>query len=58
MVTHGWIEDDNCEFMIPSFKSYSYDKEKPGVIIEIINEKNAKRKSKTTNIKNKTSPIK
>ena len=58
MVTHGWIEDDNCEFIIPKFEAYLYDKEKPGVIIEIITKKNAKRKKKTINIKNKTSPIK
>jgi hypothetical protein len=37
MVTHGWIEDDNMEFIVPVFKPYQYDKEKPGVIIEIIN---------------------
>ena len=37
MVTHGWIEDDNMEFIIPVFKPYQYNKEKPGVIIEIIN---------------------
>jgi len=43
MVKHGWIEDDNCEFIIPSFKPYEYNKEKPGVTIEI-NEENKKRK--------------
>lgn len=37
MVTHGWIEDDNMEFIIPVFKPYSYDKENPGVEIEILN---------------------
>ena len=36
MVSYGWIEDDNCEFIIPVFEPYSYDKEKPGVIIKII----------------------
>ena len=43
MVKHGWIEDDNCEFIIPCFEKYKYDKEKPGVIIEIKNDKNKKR---------------
>ena len=36
MVKHGWIEDDNAEFIIPDFKQYSYDKENPGVWIELI----------------------
>lgn len=35
MVKHGWIEDDNCEFIIPCFEKYQYDKKNPGVIIEI-----------------------
>ncbi len=42
MVKNGWIEDDNMEYIIPVFKPYKYDKEKPGVIIEIINEKQNK----------------
>jgi hypothetical protein len=36
MVKNGWIEDDNMEHIIPVFKPYQYDKEKPGVIIEIL----------------------
>jgi len=36
MVKHGWIEDDNAEFIIPDFKEYSYDKKNPGVWIELI----------------------
>lgn len=44
MTKHGWIEDDNCDIIIPSFKPYEYNKEKPGVIIEI-NEKNKERKT-------------
>jgi Holliday junction resolvase RusA-like endonuclease len=36
MVKNGWIEDDNCINIIPVFKPYQYDKEKPGVIIKII----------------------
>lgn len=35
MVKYGWIEDDNCEFIIPIFEPYEYDKEYPGVWIEI-----------------------
>ena len=44
MVKHGWIEDDNCEFIIPCFEEYKYDKENPGVIIEI---KDGRNKNKT-----------
>jgi len=40
MVKHDWIEDDNCDFIIPSFGKYSYDKEDPGVYIEIVEELN------------------
>lgn len=36
MVKHGWIEDDNAEFIIPAFDQYSYDKRNPGVWIELI----------------------
>lgn len=36
MVKHGWIEDDNAEFIIPAFDQYSYDKNNPGVWIELI----------------------
>jgi len=36
MVKYGWIEDDNAEFIIPTFKQYTYDKENPGVWLEII----------------------
>jgi len=36
MVKHGWIEDDNAEFIIPAFEKYSYDKSNPGVWIELI----------------------
>ena len=35
-VKGGWIEDDNAEFILPVFVQYSYDKEKPGVWIEIL----------------------
>lgn len=35
MVKHDWIEDDNCEFIIPRFEKFEYNKENPGVWIEI-----------------------
>ena len=35
MVTHGWIDDDNCSEMLPVFLEYKYDKENPGVYITI-----------------------
>jgi len=43
MVKHGWLEDDNCEILIPVFEPYEYDKENPGVIISL-----CKLRSKTT----------
>ena len=45
MTKHGWIEDDNCEFIIPCFEEYKYDKENPGVIIEIKDERNKENKT-------------
>jgi len=36
MVKYGWIEDDNCDIILPSFKQYEYNKENPGVWIEIL----------------------
>ena len=36
MVKHGWIDDDNAEFIIPAFEQYSYNKKEPGVWIELI----------------------
>ena len=36
MVKYNWIEDDNCEFMIPYFGVYDYNKEKPGVTIKVL----------------------
>ena len=35
MTKYGWIDDDNCDEIIPIFHPYVYDKEKPGVIIYI-----------------------
>ena len=37
MVKYEWIEDDNCEFLIPYFEVYEYDKVNPGVEIRVIN---------------------
>jgi len=45
MTKHGWIEDDNCEFIIPCFEEYKYDKENPGVIIEIKDDRNKENKT-------------
>ena len=41
MVKHNWIEDDNMDCLIPvplkiNGKWYTYDKEKPGVIIRLV----------------------
>ena len=36
MVKYGWLEDDNCENIIPSFVPYTYDKANPGVIIKVL----------------------
>ena len=35
MTIYGWIEDDNCDQIIPSFEVYKYDKEKAGCHITI-----------------------
>tara|TARA_R110001632_G_scaffold94272_2_gene200047 strand:- start:1137 stop:1571 length:435 start_codon:yes stop_codon:yes gene_type:complete len=35
MTIYGWIEDDNCDEIIPSFEKYIYDKEKAGCYITI-----------------------
>lgn len=36
MVRYGWIEDDNADVVIPVFFPYKYDKEHPGVYLEIL----------------------
>ena len=36
MVKYGWIEDDNCDIMVPVFLGYHVDKENPGVLINIL----------------------
>ena len=46
MVKHGWITDDNCEFIIPAFEKYEYNKENPGVEIKIIKQNGSKTKNR------------
>lgn len=36
MVKHGWVEDDNCDFLVPVFFPYLVDKENPGVKITLL----------------------
>ena len=50
MVIHGWIEDDNCDEIIPCFEKYEYDKEEPGCFITITEtNKPIKDESRTSN---------
>ena len=44
MVKHHWIDDDNCDNIIPVFEPYEYDKEKPGVEIKLIKNGNKTKK--------------
>tara|TARA_A100001201_G_C4091645_1_gene202323 strand:- start:2184 stop:2759 length:576 start_codon:yes stop_codon:yes gene_type:complete len=37
MVKYGWIDDDNCDIIVPHFSGYHVDKDKPGVIIKVLN---------------------
>lgn len=36
MVKNNWIEDDNCNEILPIFEPYEYDKENPGVVITVL----------------------
>jgi len=36
MVKYGWITDDNADVMMPIFLEYEYDKENPGVYINVL----------------------
>ena len=36
MVKYDYIQDDNCDCIIPSFGEYKYNKEESGVIIEVL----------------------
>ena len=44
MVKHHWIDDDNCENIIPVFEPYEYDKENPGVEIKLLKNGNKTKK--------------
>ena len=37
MVKYGWIEDDNCDIIVPHFSGYHVDKNNPGVLIRVLN---------------------
>ena len=36
MVKYDYIQDDNCDCILPSFGKYKHDKQKSGVIIEVL----------------------
>ena len=36
MTKYGWIEDDNCDEIIPCFAGYAVDKENAGVYIGVL----------------------
>ena len=36
MVKYHWIDDDNCDEVMPMFQPYEYNKDKPGVLISIL----------------------
>jgi len=36
MVKFGWITDDNADEMIPIFLKFEYNKDKPGVYINVL----------------------
>ena len=36
MVKYDYIEDDNCDCMVPCFEQYEYNKEESGVIIKVL----------------------
>lgn len=42
MKNHGWIEDDNVDIIKPFFGDYVYNKLEPGVMIEILIDKQIK----------------
>jgi hypothetical protein len=44
MVKHHWIDDDNCDNIIPVFEPYEYDKKNPGVEIKLIKNGNKTKK--------------
>lgn len=36
LVKKGWFPDDSADYLIPSFKPYTIDKDMPGVIIKLL----------------------
>ena len=44
MVKHHWIDDDNCDNIIPVFEPYEYDKKNPGVEIKLLKNGNKTKK--------------
>ena len=48
MVKNYWIDDDNCENIIPEFEPYEYDKENPGVEIKLIKNGNKIKKKSSS----------
>ena len=44
MVKHHWIDDDDCENIIPVFEPYEYDKKNPGVEIKLLKNGNKTKK--------------
>ena len=43
-----WIDDDDCENIIPEFESYEYDKKNPGVEIKLIKNGNKTEKKSSS----------
>ena len=48
MVKHHWIDDDNCENIIPVFEPYEYDKKNPGVEIKLLKNGNKTKKKSSS----------
>ena len=48
MVKHHWIDDDNCENIIPVFEPYEYDKKNPGVEIKLLKNGNKIKKKSSS----------
>ena len=48
MVKHHWIDDDNCENILPVFEPYEYDKENPGVEIKLLKNGNKTKKKSSS----------
>jgi hypothetical protein len=46
MVKYGWIEDDNCDIIVPHFSGYHVDKDNAGVIIKVLKNEQAKQAEK------------